>query len=186
MGYVREVELSPSFPPFAAFREGFGFVPRLFRAQTLLPRVIEAETSIVSALLFEDRGLSRVQKERILLSAGRAQRNPYCAAKAYKMLSLLGVREQEPDSRLSTADAALMSFAAKLLECPTAVSDQDFTKLRALAWTDECIQEAYLVAWKSFDRYQRGTNCRAWLFQILFNVVRHERRSWFKWITGKT
>ena len=23
------------------------------------------------------------------------------------------------------------------------------------------------------------------MFQILFNVVRHERRSWFKWITGK-
>src|SRR5258708_5962184 len=50
----------------------------------------------------------------------------------------------------------------------------------------DAVQEAYLVAWKSFDRYQRGTNCRAWLFQILFNVVRHERRSWFKWITGKT
>jgi RNA polymerase sigma-70 factor (ECF subfamily) len=42
-----------------------------------------------------------------------------------------------------------------------------------------------LLAWKSFDRYERGTNCKAWLFQILFNVVRHERRNWYKWITGK-
>jgi len=49
----------------------------------------------------------------------------------------------------------------------------------------DAVQEAYLVAWKTFDRYQRGTNCRAWLFQILFNVVRHERRNWFKWMTGK-
>ncbi len=40
-------------------------------------------------------------------------------------------------------------------------------------------------AWKSFGKYERGTNCKAWLFQILFNVVRHERRNWFKWITGK-
>lgn len=49
----------------------------------------------------------------------------------------------------------------------------------------DAVQETYLLAWKSFDRYKRGTNCKAWLFQILFNVVRHERRNWFKWITGK-
>ena len=49
----------------------------------------------------------------------------------------------------------------------------------------DAVQETYLLAWKSFQRYQPGTNCRAWLFQILFNVIRHERRAWFKWITGK-
>src|SRR6516164_6855688 len=49
----------------------------------------------------------------------------------------------------------------------------------------DAVQETYLVAWKSFHRYECGTNCRAWLFQILFNVVRHERRKWFKWLTGK-
>ena len=50
---------------------------------------------------------------------------------------------------------------------------------------NDAVQETYLIAWKSFQKYERGTNCRAWLFQILFNVVRHERRKWFKWITGK-
>jgi RNA polymerase sigma-70 factor, ECF subfamily len=49
----------------------------------------------------------------------------------------------------------------------------------------DAVQETYLVAWKSFGKYQQGTNCRAWLFQILFNVVRHQRRNWFKWITGR-
>src|SRR5687768_15821317 len=37
-------------------------------------------------------------------------------------------------------------------------------------------QEAYLQAWRSFDRYERGTNCRAWLLAILFNKVQHYRR----------
>jgi RNA polymerase sigma-70 factor (ECF subfamily) len=49
----------------------------------------------------------------------------------------------------------------------------------------DAVQETYLIAWKSFHRYERGTNCRAWLFQVLFNVVRHERRTWFKWVTGR-
>jgi RNA polymerase sigma-70 factor (ECF subfamily) len=49
----------------------------------------------------------------------------------------------------------------------------------------DAVQETYLLAWKKFSSYQAGTNCRAWLFQILFNIVRHERRSWFHWITAK-
>ena len=49
----------------------------------------------------------------------------------------------------------------------------------------DAVQESYLLAWKSFDRYERGTNCKAWLYQILFNVAQHERRTWFKWITGR-
>lgn len=40
----------------------------------------------------------------------------------------------------------------------------------------DLVQEVFLQAWRSFDRYERGTNCRAWLFAILFNKVQHYRR----------
>lgn len=41
----------------------------------------------------------------------------------------------------------------------------------------DLVQDVYVQAWKSFDRYQRGTNCRAWLFRILFNKLQHIRRA---------
>jgi RNA polymerase sigma-70 factor (ECF subfamily) len=41
-------------------------------------------------------------------------------------------------------------------------------------------QEVYLQAWKSFDRFEPGTNCRAWLYKILFHCVNHHRRKWFR------
>jgi RNA polymerase sigma-70 factor (ECF subfamily) len=43
---------------------------------------------------------------------------------------------------------------------------------------DDVVQDVYLVAWKSFDTFERGTNCRAWLFRILFHKLRHYRRKW--------
>lgn len=39
-------------------------------------------------------------------------------------------------------------------------------------------QETYLRAWRYFDSFEQGTNCRAWLFRILHNVwADHWRRS---------
>ena len=44
---------------------------------------------------------------------------------------------------------------------------------------EDVLQEVYLQAWKSFDRFETGTNRRAWLFKILFNTLHHYRRKWF-------
>jgi RNA polymerase sigma-70 factor (ECF subfamily) len=45
---------------------------------------------------------------------------------------------------------------------------------------EDAVQEAFLQAWKSFDRFEPGTNCRAWLFKILFHCVNHQRRRIFR------
>ncbi len=47
------------------------------------------------------------------------------------------------------------------------------------AAAEDVVQEVYLQAWKSFHRFERGTNCRAWLFTILFHTIHHYRRKWF-------
>ena len=43
---------------------------------------------------------------------------------------------------------------------------------------DDVVQDVYLQAWKSFDQFELGTNCRAWLFKILFHTMNHYRRKW--------
>jgi len=45
---------------------------------------------------------------------------------------------------------------------------------------EDAVQEAFLQAWKSFGRFEPGTNCRAWLFKILFHCVNHQRRRIFR------
>src|SRR6266478_2285344 len=51
--------------------------------------------------------------------------------------------------------------------------------MRNQADAQDLVQETYLQAWKSFHRFEPGTNCKAWLFKILFHAVSHHRRKWF-------
>ncbi len=45
---------------------------------------------------------------------------------------------------------------------------------------EDLVQEVYLEAWKSFHRFELGTNCRAWLFKILFHHLHRFRRHWMR------
>ena len=49
------------------------------------------------------------------------------------------------------------------------------------AEAEDVVQETYLQAWKSYHRFEAGTNCKAWMFKILFHVIAPHRRRWFNW-----
>ena len=159
MGFLREVELGVPFAPFSAFREHFGFVPSLFRCQSLLPRLVEAETGLVAPILFKDRSLSRQQKERLLLVLAAANRDSYCATMHYQMLCLLGEPEERLDQLLSdyrhtdlpAVDVALLQFALKLNADGPSISREDVTEVNSCGWKDGTVHEVVLVvAWAKF------------------------------------
>jgi RNA polymerase sigma-70 factor (ECF subfamily) len=45
-----------------------------------------------------------------------------------------------------------------------------------LAAGEDLVQDTYLQAWRSFHRFEAGTNCRAWLYKILLFTYSAERR----------
>ena len=36
---------------------------------------------------------------------------------------------------------------------------------------EDLVQETFLRAWRSFEQFEAGTNCRAWLFKIMLNLA---------------
>src|SRR5882672_4854266 len=56
---------------------------------------------------------------------------------------------------------------------------------RDRAEAEDVVQETYLQAWKSFHRFEPGTNIRAWMYKIMFHVIQHHRRKSYRLVTLK-
>jgi RNA polymerase sigma-70 factor (ECF subfamily) len=48
--------------------------------------------------------------------------------------------------------------------------------VRNRAQAEDLVQETFLQAWRSFHRFESGTNLRAWLYKIMFNTHYSKRR----------
>lgn len=57
--------------------------------------------------------------------------------------------------------------------------------LGSQAEAEDVVQETYLQAWKSFHRFEPGTNIRAWMYKIMFHVIHHHRRKAYRLVTVK-
>jgi len=153
MSFLRKVQLDKGFSPFVAFQENFGFIPNLFRAQTLLPRVIEVQAHIAGMVLLKEKSLSRVQKEQILLTVAAAIQNLYCVTQHAQILRSLGIPAPQLEqllsdhhrAGLSAADTALLDFALKLSRNAPSLDWEDIEALRKCGFDDGSILEAILV-----------------------------------------
>lgn len=78
------------------------------------------------------------------------------------------MNERQSDLRLSKFECEALSHLDTLLKAARRAS-------RDTNDADDIVQETYLRAWKYFDSFETGTNCRAWLFSIMFNVINGRR-----------
>src|ERR1700733_14198175 len=153
MSFLKEVRLEGEFGPFLAFQVAFGFIPNLLRAQTLLPRVIEAQAMLEGAVRLREGAIPRGQKERILLSIAADRQDGYCAGVDSKVLSSLGVSDSEVDdllsdyrnAGLSSSDSASLQFCLKLSRHAPSVSSEDIEALRTCGFEDEAILETVVL-----------------------------------------
>ena len=153
MSYFREIDLGEEFGPFDVYRLNLGFVPKIVRAQTLMPRLIEGQAKLEKAILFRDEALSRLTKERIFLVVAASRGDEYCVSMHSKALSSYGVSESEigqllndyRNAGLAAAEAALVDFCLKLSHWGPWVRGSDWEALRAIGFDDDSIHEAVLV-----------------------------------------
>jgi RNA polymerase sigma-70 factor, ECF subfamily len=66
-------------------------------------------------------------------------------------------------------------FAEEALPWLDAVHRFALRLTRNDAVAEDLVQETYLRAFRSWDQFERGTNCRSWLFTICRNTHLHER-----------
>ena len=88
-------------------------------------------------------------------------------------------QETESSDRLGEAGEMPPGFDAAALPHLDALFRAASAILHSRSEAEDAVQETYLQALKSFHRFTPGTNCRAWLFRILFHVISHQRRKWY-------
>ena len=79
-------------------------------------------------------------------------------------------------AELESTRESLDSFESLALPHTNDLFRMASSLLRNRTDAEDAVQECLLQAWKSFGRFEPGTNCRAWLYKILFHVVSHQRR----------
>lgn len=153
MGYLPEVDEAPPAESLSVLKRNFGLVPKIYRAQLLRPDLVEAQIKLLDRLLFTKAGLTRVQKEFILLAVSAANQNSYFPALHCQTLQFLGIKPEQSqqvtidhhDAKLSEADVALLDFARKLTADPQSFTADDVDSLRKSHFNDEQILEAVLM-----------------------------------------
>lgn len=137
-----------------AVQEKSGFVPNVFLALAHRPEEFRAFFAYHDALMEKPSGLTKAEREMIVVATSNANECQYCVI-AHG--AILRVRAKNPliadqvavnfrKADLTPRQIAMLEFALKISQRAQEVGDADFTRLRALDFSDEDIWDIAAIS----------------------------------------
>jgi uncharacterized peroxidase-related enzyme len=133
--------------PILAVQEKAGFVPNVFLALAHRPAELRAFMAYHDALLLKDSGLSKGEREMIIVATSGANQCLYCVVahgailRVYEKNPLiadqLAVNYRKAD--ITPRQRAMLDFALKVCEQSRQIDEADYAVLHAHGFSDEDI-----------------------------------------------
>jgi uncharacterized peroxidase-related enzyme len=130
-----------------AVQEKAGFIPNVFVTLAHRPDEFRAFIAYHDALMLRKSGLSKAEREMIVVATSGANHCPYCVVAHGAILRIYAKNPQiadqvaihHPNADISERQKAMLDFAVKLSRTPEEVSDKDHQGLRSHGFDDEDI-----------------------------------------------
>ena len=124
-----------------------GFIPNVFVTLAHRPEEFRAFFAYHDALMLKESGLSKAEKEMIVVATSGLSQCPYCVIAHGAILRIFAKNPQIADqvaihyrkADLSQRQKAMLDFACKLSRTPEAMSDADHEILRGHGFSAEDI-----------------------------------------------
>lgn len=137
-----------------AVQEKAGFIPNVFITLAHRPAEFRAFFDYHDALLLKDSGLSKAEREMIIVATSAANQCHYCVIahgailRVYARNPLLAdqVAVNYHKADLAPRQKAMLDFAVKVALDSHAIGDADFPRLREYGFSDEDIWDIGAIA----------------------------------------
>ena len=131
----------------AVVQEKLGFVPNVFLVLAYRPAELRAFLAYHDALMESDEGLTRAEREMIVVATSSANQCLYCTVSHGAFLRIRARRAELSDqvafnyreAGITAAQRAMLDYAMKLARTPWLVDDDDFRRLRAAGFGQDAI-----------------------------------------------
>ena len=140
--------------PIRAIAEKSGFVPNVFLALAHRPAELRAFMAYHDALMDKTEGLSKAEREMIVVATSGANNCLYCVVAHGAILRIRSKRPELADqlainplqADLSDRERAIVTFALDVATDPAAIEDTDLDWLRQQGLTDDEIWDIGAIA----------------------------------------
>jgi uncharacterized peroxidase-related enzyme len=131
-----------------------GFIPNVFLTLAHRPDEFRAFFAYHDALMLRDSGLTKAEREMIVVATSGANDCPYCVVAHGALLRIyaknpfvadqVAVNYREAD--ISERQKAMLKFALKVAQRSSEIVDADFQPLRSQGFSDEDIWDIGAIA----------------------------------------